>query len=110
MPRCTATIPAFSTFLRLRSKALLTDDYYPSDIAWLDLKNPKFDLILAPYETYMDELLGVKASYGGSILIRNEEQSQKLESFRSTCRSCRSRCRCRWRICRPSAENNRRWK
>ena len=73
--------PAFSTFLRLRSKALLTDDYYLSDIAWLDLKNPKFDLILAPYETYMDDLLGVKASYGGSILLRNEEQSQKLDIF-----------------------------
>ncbi len=73
--------PAFSTFLRLRSKALLTDDYYASDIAWLDLKNPKFDLILAPYETYMDGLLGVKASFGGSLLIRNEEQSQKLEMF-----------------------------
>ncbi len=73
--------PAFSTFLRLRSKALLTDDYYASDILWLDLKNPKFDVILAPYETYLDGLLGVKASYGGSLLIRNEEQSQKLEMF-----------------------------
>jgi len=73
--------PAFSTFLRLRSKALLTDDYYPSDIVWLELKNPKFDLILAPYESYMDGLLGVKTTYGASILIRNEEQSQKLETF-----------------------------
>jgi hypothetical protein len=73
--------PAFSTFLRLRSKALLTDDYYPSDIAWLDLKKPKFDLILAPYESYLDGLLGVKTTYGASILIRNEEQSQKLEIF-----------------------------
>jgi hypothetical protein len=73
--------PAFSTFLRLRSKALLTDDYYPSDIAWLELKNPKFDLILAPYESYTDGLLGVKTTYGASILIRNEEQSQKLETF-----------------------------
>jgi hypothetical protein len=73
--------PAFSTYLRLRAKALLTDDYYDSDIAWLDLKNPKFDLILAPYETYIDQLMGVKASFGGSLLIRNEEQSQKLEIY-----------------------------
>ena len=48
---------AFAEFLRLRADALLSDDYYKSDLAWLDLKNPKFDLILAPYETYLDGLL-----------------------------------------------------
>ena len=44
--------PAFANFLRLRADALLTDDYFQSDLAWLDLKNPKFDIIFAPYETY----------------------------------------------------------
>jgi hypothetical protein len=43
--------PAFAEFLRLRAAAILTDDYYASDIAWLDLKDPKFDIIYAPYET-----------------------------------------------------------
>ena len=73
--------PAFANFLRLRAGALLTDEYFESDIAWLDLKQPKFDLIFAPYETYMDELLGVKTSYGASILIRNEEETAKLAIF-----------------------------
>src|SRR5882762_11312403 len=50
--------PAFAKFLELRADALLSDDYFPSDLAWLDLKNPKFDIIFAPYETYMDSLLG----------------------------------------------------
>src|SRR4029453_1564265 len=50
----------FAKFLTLRADAILTDDYYASDIAWLELKNPKFDLIYAPYETYLDGLLGVK--------------------------------------------------
>src|SRR5271154_2368246 len=40
--------PAFAKFLRLRADALLTDDYYASDIAWLDLENPKFDVVFAP--------------------------------------------------------------
>lgn len=71
----------FAKFLRLRADALLTDDYYQSDLAWLDLKNPKFDLILAPYETYLDNLLGVKTSYGAAVLIRNEQESQKLEMY-----------------------------
>jgi hypothetical protein len=73
--------PGFAKFLRLRADALLTDDYYQSDLAWLDLKNPKFDLILAPYETYLDNLLGVKTSYGAAVLIRNEQESKKLEMY-----------------------------
>jgi hypothetical protein len=73
--------PAFANFLRLRADALLTDDYFASDIAWLGLQNPKFDVIFAPYETYLDSLLGVKTSYGASVMIRNEEESKKLAVF-----------------------------
>ena len=72
---------AFAKFLRLRADALLTDDYYNSDIEWLGLKNPKFDIIYAPYETYLDDLLGVKTSYGAAILIRNDAESQKLALY-----------------------------
>jgi hypothetical protein len=71
----------FAKFLGLRAKALLDDDYYTSDIAWLELENPKFDVIFAPYEVYLDNLLGVKTSYGAAVLIRNEEESQKLALF-----------------------------
>ncbi len=72
---------AFASFLRARADALLNDDYYPSDLAWVDLKDPKFDIIFAPYETYNDDLLGVKATYGGAVLIRNEAESQKLAMY-----------------------------
>jgi len=72
---------AFANYLRLRADALLTDDYYASDVAWVDLENPKFDLIFAPYETYLDDLLGVKTSYGAAVLIRNEPESRKLAKF-----------------------------
>jgi hypothetical protein len=72
---------AFARFLRLRADALLTDNYYESDIAWLDLVKPQFDVIFAPYETYLDGLLGVKASYGAAVLIRDESESRLLEVF-----------------------------
>jgi len=72
---------AFANFLRLRADALLSDNYYPSDVAWVDLENPKFDIIFAPYETYLDDLLGVKASYGAAVMIRNESESAKLAKF-----------------------------
>jgi len=72
---------AFANFLRLRADALLTDDYFKSDLAWLDLKNPEFDVIFAPYETYDDGLLGLKATYGAAVLVRNSEESRKLALF-----------------------------
>jgi hypothetical protein len=71
----------FANFLRLRAKALLNDNYYESDLAWVDLKNPKIDVIMAPYETYLDGLLGVKTSYGPAVLIRNEAESRKLDLY-----------------------------
>lgn len=73
--------PAFANFLRLRAEALLTDEYFESNLAWLDLKNPKIDVIFAPDETYDDGLLGVKATYGAAVMIRNAEESRKLEIF-----------------------------
>ncbi|HEX8984752.1 MAG TPA: Zn-dependent hydrolase [Bryobacteraceae bacterium] len=72
---------AFAHFLRLRADALLSDDYYPSDLAWLELRDPKFDIIFAPYETYLDGILGVKTSYGAAILVRDGPQSRKLATF-----------------------------
>jgi hypothetical protein len=75
--------PAFTHFLQLRADALLSDDYYKSDLAWLDLDRPKVDLIFAPYETYDDELLGVKATYGAAVLVRNTAESRKLELFQT---------------------------
>jgi hypothetical protein len=72
---------AFAKFLRLRADALLSDDYYTSDLAWLDLKDPKFDVIMAPYETYLDDLAGVKGSYGAAVLMRDETESGRLALF-----------------------------
>ena len=76
-----STDAAFAEFLRLRADALLTDDYLKSDIAWLALKDNKFDVIFAPYETYNDGLLGVKATYGAAVMVRNAGESQKLAMF-----------------------------
>ncbi len=71
----------FAKFLEARAAALLSDDYYPSDLQWMDLDDPKIDLIYAPDETYLDGILGVKGSYGASVLIRNRAESEKLAVF-----------------------------
>jgi hypothetical protein len=74
---------AFAAFLNGRASALLSGDYFQSDLAWLDLANPRIDLIFAPYETYLDHLLGVKTSYGASVLVRNDAESRKLDQFQA---------------------------
>jgi hypothetical protein len=73
---------AFANFLRLRADALLSDDFYKSDLAWVDLVDPRFDVIMAPYETYLDDLLGIKTSYGTAVMVRNTAESNKLATFK----------------------------
>jgi hypothetical protein len=72
---------AFAAFLTSRAEALLNDNYYPSDVLWLELKDTKIDVIFAPYETYLDGLLGVKTFYGAAVLIRNDRESKKLALY-----------------------------
>lgn len=67
-------------FLKLRAQAFLDDDYYASDIAWMDLDAP-IDVTIGPYETYNDELFGYKASFEAYICLKDEAETQKLNGF-----------------------------
>lgn len=68
-------------YLELRARALETDEYFESDMAWMDMKNNRLDFIVGPIETYEDELFGYKASHEGYVLIKDMEWSEKLEKF-----------------------------
>src|SRR5262249_15005594 len=72
---------ALKKFLTSRAEALLTDDYFASDFDWLDMGDSHIDLVFAPYETYDDELAGIKTSYEGTIVIRDKEESEKLKVY-----------------------------
>jgi hypothetical protein len=71
----------FANYLELRSKALLTDDYQPSDMAWLDMKNNSVDLVIGPIENYTDQLFGYKAAHESFILIKDKVWSDKLQKY-----------------------------
>ncbi|MDR2907475.1 MAG: Zn-dependent hydrolase [Bacteroidales bacterium] len=73
--------PAFKNYLQLRAKALLSSDYYESDMAWMDVKNAKFDFVIGPIENYEDALFGYKAACESFILIKDADWSQKLSKF-----------------------------
>ncbi len=66
-------------FLTLRADAFLSNDYYASDVAWMDLDAP-LDITIGPYETYNDELFGYKAGFEAYITIRDEAETNKLKT------------------------------
>ncbi len=68
-------------YLELRSKALLSDDYFASDMAWMDMKTNTIDIVMGPIENYEDELFGYKTAFEGAILIKDKSWSKKLEKF-----------------------------
>ena len=71
----------FAQYLALRSEALLTDDYQPSDFAWLDVKNNNVDLVIGPIENYTDQLFGYKAAQEAYILIKDRVWSDRLSKY-----------------------------
>lgn len=75
--------PSLKKYLELRAKAFITNDYYESDMAWMDLKDNKIEFIIGPYEVYEDELFNYKASFESFLTIKDAQESQKLEKFAS---------------------------
>ena len=67
-------------FLSTRADAFLSNDYYESDVAWMDLDAP-LDITIGPYETYTDELFGYKAAYEAYVNVRDDAESAKLAAF-----------------------------
>ncbi|MDM1524093.1 Zn-dependent hydrolase [Empedobacter sp. 225-1] len=68
-------------YLKLRAGALMTDDFYASDLAWMDMKNANIDMVVGPIENYEDQLFGYKTSYSAYILVKDIEWSKKLAKF-----------------------------
>ena len=69
-------------FLETRAVAFLNDDYYESDLAWMDLDAP-IDITIGPYETYNDELFGYKASFEAYVCLKDDAETAKLQGFSS---------------------------
>jgi uncharacterized protein YjbJ (UPF0337 family) len=74
------TNASLKNFLIKRADAFLSNDYYESDVAWMDLDSP-IEPTIGPYETYMDELFNYKAAFEAFITLRNDEETKKLAKF-----------------------------
>nr|WP_091982526.1 Zn-dependent hydrolase [Pseudoalteromonas denitrificans] len=71
----------FSEYLNLRADALLSDNYQPSDFAWMDMKTNQIDVVIGPIETYEDQLFGYRAAFESYVLVKDLEWSEKLAKF-----------------------------
>lgn len=69
-------------YLELRAKALLTDKYTESDIAWINMKNNTLDVIIGPIEHYEDQLYNYRTAYEAYVLVKDKEWSKKLEKYK----------------------------
>ena len=72
---------SLKNFLELRAAAFASDDYYASDKAWMDLDSP-VEITIGPYETYEDELLGLKAAFEVFVTVTDPRASAELEKFK----------------------------
>lgn len=68
-------------YLNLKAEALLTDEYYESDLAWMDMTTNQIDIITGPTETYEDQLFGYKASHTTYVLVKDMEWSARLAKY-----------------------------
>ena len=76
-----ASDEGFRTYLRLRADALVSGDYQPSDMAWMDMKTSPIDVVIGPIESYQDALFGTKTAFEAFVLVRDIEWSERLAKF-----------------------------
>jgi len=71
----------FANYLTMRAKALRTDEYQASDLAWMDMKNNPIDVVIGPIENYEDQLYGYRAAFEAYVLIKDLSWSEKLAKY-----------------------------
>jgi hypothetical protein len=73
--------PTLKDFLMKRAAAFATDNYYESDLAWMDLDS-QIEVVIGPYETYEDGLFGYKAAFEAFVCVAQPEDSKRLAVFK----------------------------
>lgn len=71
----------FKNYLTMRADAFLSNEYQPSDFAWMDMTNNAIDVVIGPIESYEDQLYGYRAAFESYVLIKDLEWSEKLAVY-----------------------------
>ncbi len=75
------TNESLKKFLTLRADAFFSNDYYESEMAWMDLDGP-IEVAIGPYEVYTDGLMGYKTAFEAFVTVRNPEASAALDKYK----------------------------
>ena len=74
--------PSLKKFLSLRAQAFRTDDYFQSELAWMDLKDTPIEIAIGPYEVYTDELYGRKTAFESFLTLKDPKESSALDVYK----------------------------
>lgn len=74
--------PSLKRFLSLRAQAFRTDDYFESELAWMDLKDTPIEIAIGPYEVYTDELYGRKTAFESFLTLKDPKESSALDVYK----------------------------
>jgi hypothetical protein len=74
---------SLANYLKLRAKAFLSDDYFESDMAWMDVKDNVIDVTIGPYEVYEDNLFNYKAAFEAFLCVRDPAETAKLDGLKA---------------------------
>lgn len=75
--------PRLKKYLELRAEALLNNDYYASDFAWMEMKDNGIDFVVGPIENYEDALFGYKAAFESFVLVKDKEWTARVGHYAS---------------------------
>ena len=75
-----ATEPTLKRFLTTRAEAFLSNDYYESDVAWMELTGA-IEPTIGPYEVYEDDLFNYKAGFESYVTVQDDGETAKLQKF-----------------------------
>lgn len=76
------TNASLKKFLTLRAAAFRSDDYYDSELAWMDLADTPIEIAIGPYETYTDRLYGAKTAFESFVTLKDPEESAALAHYK----------------------------
>lgn len=76
------TNPSLKRFLKLRAQAFRTDDYYESELAWMDLEGTPIEIAIGPYEVYSDGLYGAKTAFEAFVTVKDPQESAALAKYK----------------------------
>ncbi|WP_129791592.1 hypothetical protein [Sphingosinicella sp. CPCC 101087] len=79
----TTSNESLSRFLQLRAQAFRTNDYYESELAWMDLSGTPIEPVIGPYEVYTDRLHGTKTAFEAFITVKDPEESAALDHYKA---------------------------